>query len=188
MKIVLAGPSGAGKTTIISGFIEFNTCFDYIKSYTTRSPRNENDDEYVFIDRESFENKIAINGFFEYEYIFNNYYGLSNEIYEKEHVILNMDVKGAQKVKNQFSDAIIIMILPPSYDELYNRLVKRGCKDIEVRLNRMAEELTYIKEFNYIIVNDDINHSIQILNNIFRVVNYQKKCQQTIKELYVKEC
>lgn len=172
--IVLSGPSGVGKGTIINELLKKD---DYTLSIscTTRSPREgEIDGEsYFFITREKFLEKISSGGFLEYSEHFDNLYGTPKAFVEeklKTHsVILEIEVDGALNVKKAYPDALLIMILPPDIDELKKRLVTRGTETpekIEKRLKRFEYELNKKDLYDYVVINDDLKEAIDRIESI----------------------
>ncbi len=175
--IVVSGPSGVGKGTILKAVIEkVNGC--YSVSSTTREPREGEVDgiNYYFISKEEFEDKIKKGDFLEYNYYNNNYYGTLKEnvldrINEGIDVFLEIDVNGAHNIKKMFPDAILIYIAPPSMEELKRRLTDRGTEDIEKinqRLEIAEKELKEIDFYDYVVVNDKIDVAIEEVNNILK--------------------
>lgn len=163
--IVLSGPSGVGKGTIAKLLVERNEKIKLSVSCTTRSPRDGEVDgkEYFFITKTEFQEKIKENGFLEYSEHFENLYGtpkdfVLNKLADSE-VLLEIDVNGGLEVKKSFSDAVLIMVVPPSIEELKNRLVLRGSESIEkinMRMERIGYELDKSKLYDYTVVNDDL--------------------------------
>ena len=130
--VVLSGPSGVGKGTIAKEIVKKDKNFALSISCTTRAPRKGEKDgrEYFFIEKSEFQDKIASNGFLEYSEHFENYYGtpkdfVLDKLKEKD-VMLEIDVNGGLKVRKNYKDAILIMILPPSVDEIKRRLLERN--------------------------------------------------------------
>lgn len=175
---VISGPSGVGKGTIAKKLIERNANYSLSISCTTRNPREGevNAREYFFITKEEFENMINQNGFLEYSNHFENYYGTPKEfVLEKlrtNDVLLEIDVNGGLNVKKSFNQAILIMILPPSVEEVRKRLVKRGTESLDKinsRMKRMEFELAKKEFYDYCVVNDDLDTAVkeieQIINN-----------------------
>lgn len=176
--IVISGPSGSGKGTILN---EFNQKYKdehmiYSISATTRSPRQgeENGINYYFISNDEFEHKIADDGFLEYANYCNNYYGtpkkpVMDALNSGIDVMLEIETVGAMKVKKNYPDAILVFILPPSIEELRNRLTGRGTEDsdvIETRLAAAEIELALANEYDYIIVNDSYEAAASKLNTV----------------------
>lgn len=164
--IVLVGPSGCGKGTVLKEFFqnEANTFLSI--SATTRSPREGEADgiNYYFITKPQFEQLIAEDGLLEYANYVGNYYGTPKKpvlerIERGENVILEIEMQGARKVLQMYPDAVSVFILPPSLEELRRRLVGRGTEDMDTvsrRLETAMGELTFAYECDYVIVNDDV--------------------------------
>lgn len=167
--IVISAPSGCGKSTIINSILgsgEIQLRFSV--SATNRAPRPGEVDgvHYHFFTTEEFRDSIASDAFVEWEQVYpGRYYGtlrreLSDAVSRGENTILDIDVKGALKVKQQFgADALLIFIMPPSIEALRQRLVKRGTDTPEViaeRIGKAEYEISFAKEFDKVIVNDDL--------------------------------
>ncbi len=173
--VVLSGPSGVGKGTIAKLLIERNPNLLLSISCTTRSPREGEKDgrEYFFIDKKNFQNKIDQNGFLEYSQHFENYYGTPKDFVvkslEKKDVLLEIDVNGGLNVKDSFADAVLIMITPPSIEEIKNRLINRKTESIEkinLRMERISYELDKQKFYDYAVVNDQLMTAVQEIEKI----------------------
>lgn len=170
--IIFSAPSGAGKSTIVSHLVKKYPFLEFSISATSRAPRgNERDGiEYYFFSTEQFEQLINRGAFIEYEEVYTgSYYGtLRSEmerIWDKGNVILfDIDVKGGINIKRLLgSNALSVFVKPPSIDELKNRLVKRATdttEAIERRISKAQEELSYQEQFDYILVNDDLESSL----------------------------
>lgn len=168
---IISGPSGAGKGTICERLVNERK-IDLSISMTTREPREgEKDGEsYYFVSKEEFERNIEEGKMLEYANVFDNIYGTPKEPIEKKlergrDVILEIDVQGGLQVRKKMpGDTVMIFILPPSVDELKNRLIGRG-KDshevIEKRLKGAIDEIRFIGEYDYYIVNDDLDKAIK---------------------------
>ena len=162
--VVVSGPAGVGKGTVLKRVIENNKDIDFSISATSRSPRPGELDgvNYFYKTREQFEEMIKNDMLVEWVEYCGNYYGTPKEyildqIEQERTVILEIEVEGALNVKKVFPDAVLIFVLPPSYDELKRRITKRGTESedvIEKRMNRALEEIEISKNYNYIIVND----------------------------------
>ena len=145
-------------------------------SATTRQPRPGEADgrEYFFLQKEEFEQKIAENGLIEYAIYCDNYYGTPRAYVEKQledgkDVILEIEIQGALKVKQQYQDALLLFVMPPSAEELRRRLVGRGTETQEVidkRMHRAAQEAEGVEEYDYIVVNDDLAACVRQLHEI----------------------
>jgi len=161
---VVSGPSGAGKSTLIKQFLAEDHNSTFSVSYTTREKRpNEiNGKDYYFVDINTFKEMINKNGFLEWENVYSYLYGTpKKEVFETLErgldIVLDIDVKGALNVKNQYPDAYLIFIEPPSKEELKKRLSSRGEKEIDIRMKRVEEEIEKKGFFDYTIVNEDID-------------------------------
>ena len=164
--IVISGPSGAGKGTICKALLEKHKDLYISVSATTRSPRNGEVDgvNYYFLTREQFNTKVSENGFLEYAEVYGNFYGTPKANVEKmledgKDVILEIDIQGALQVKENFSEGVFIFILPPSMEELKQRIIKRGSETKESLMTRFKsayQEINYISKYNYAVVNDTV--------------------------------
>lgn len=176
--IVVSAPSGAGKTTIVKEILKQFPEFLFSVSATTREkrPGEINGREYLFMTREEFEKRIASGDLVEYEEIYGNYYGtLKSEVekaLEKNCVmVFDVDVKGALSIKKKFPQAVLIFINPPSVEELRRRLLLRGSEtkeQIDKRMERVPMELEKSREFDYIVVNDDLKKAV---NEVIGIIN-----------------
>lgn len=166
--LIFSAPSGSGKSTIVNHILEIHPEIEFSVSATSRPARGQEQDgvEYWFIEEEEFRRRIADDQFVEYEEVYpGRFYGtLKSEverIWAKGHVIIfDVDVKGGVNLKKYFGDqALSIFIQAPSVEVLRERLVKRGtdsAEDIEARVSKAAEEMTYADKFDYILINDDL--------------------------------
>lgn len=174
--IVISGPSGAGKGTIIDKLKDINDNFWLSISMTSRDIRANDipDETYFFVTKEEFENRIEKGIFLEYAMYNGNYYGTpKDKILDKLNqgidVVLEIEIQGALKVKELVPDAIFIFILPPSMDELRKRLVKRGTDSKEKilsRFKRAYQEINEVTKYNYVVINDDIEKAVNKVNSI----------------------
>lgn len=164
--IVLSGPSGVGKSTVISELLSERKDIHFSVSFTTRSPRagEENGVNYNFVDRAEFERMIAADELLEYAEYVNNYYGTSLKIIHDKleqgvDVLLDIEVQGAAKVRAKCPEAVLIFIIPPSFEELSRRLHGRATDNEEViagRLQKAREEYKEISNYDYLVVNDKV--------------------------------
>ena len=176
--VVLSGPSGVGKGTIAKLLIERNKNISLSISCTTRKP-SENEvhgREYFFIPKAQFDKKIAENGFLEYSNHFENYYGTPKDFVvdklEQKDVLLEIDVNGGLNVKKSYSDAILIMLVPPSKDEIMSRLVARGTETMEkiaLRMERIDYELAKKELYDYVVVNDKLEQAVEVIEKIIEL-------------------
>jgi len=173
---VVSGPSGVGKGTICKMLLEEGFKAVLSISMTTRAARpGETDGEnYYFISREEFENIIKSGGFLEYAEVYGNYYGTPKQkvlsaLEKGIDVILEIDVQGALKIKNQYPEVVLIFILPPSMAELKNRIQGRGAETeagINQRMNEVMKEASYIDKYDYYIINEELTDSVSRLKSI----------------------
>jgi len=173
---VISGSSGVGKGTVIERFLKKNPDFCLSISYTTRAIRqNETDGlNYFYITNEEFQKCIANDEFLEWAEFAGNLYGTKKQFVEQclrdnRDVILEIDTKGALQVKLKTLEAVLIFIKPPSYEELETRLRGRQTEDeetIQKRLEIVREELVLSHNFDYIIVNDDLDNAVWQLENV----------------------
>ena len=167
--LVISGPSGVGKGTIVAELLRLRPNASLSVSCTTRAPREGEKEgvSYFFLTADKFKKMIADGGFLEYSEHFDNYYGtpaafVKSKLGEGD-VILEIDVDGALNVKKSMPSAVLVMIAPPSREELYNRLVKRNTEDAEViakRLERADYELGKSDLYDYVIINDDLDKAV----------------------------
>lgn len=174
--IVVSGFSGAGKGTLMNRLIEEYDNYALSISATTRAPRQGEQDgrEYFFLDKKEFEQRIEDGGFIEYACYLDNYYGTPKDYVQKQleagkNVVLEIEIQGAMKIKKQFPKALLLFVMPPDVAELERRLNGRGTETPEVvakRLRRASEEAEGIEEYDYILINDDLETCVQKLNAI----------------------
>ena len=168
--LVVSGPSGVGKGTLMKLLLEKNPNLRLSVSATTRSPRpGEVDGEsYFFLTRPQFDALIAEDGFLEYAIYGDNCYGTPKKMVEDaravgQDVILEIEVQGAMQIREKCPDAVLIFILPPSYEELKNRLIGRHTEVVERRLATAKRELLRAGEYDYAVVNDQLETAAEQL-------------------------
>jgi guanylate kinase len=170
MKIAIIGPSGVGKTSIINQYMEKYGGFSVAKNFTTRQKRSQEDNEFIFVSKEEFNNLINKDFFFEYEHIFDNYYGTPMNNLSKSNTFFNLDINGAIKLKNNINDLVVIFIITPTRDELVTRLQNRKCNsNIAKRIERIDDEIRQHSIADYRIVNRTIDESTEILKSIIDI-------------------
>ena len=170
---IISAPSGSGKSTLVGRLMQEVSRLRFSVSYTTRQPRGAevNGKEYFFISREEFQQRIDRAEFLEWEEVFGNYYGTHRSELERANddgvdLILDIDVKGARQLKKTLPEAVSIFILPPSREVLEQRLRSRSQDSEEViqrRLSEAAEEIRNYSQYDYVLVNKDIDASVDNL-------------------------
>jgi len=173
---IISAPSGAGKSTLIQALLKRHADMQLSVSHTTRAPRAGEQDgvHYHFTSVADFQARIANNEFLEWAEVFGNYYGTSRHaIYQQLSrgidVFLDIDWQGARQIREQQAATIGIFILPPSLAELEQRLNQRGTDSAEVIAGRMAKaqnEMSHADEYDYLIINDDLNEALHQLEQI----------------------
>ena len=176
--IIISGPSGTGKGTVLAEVFKSNPHLVYSVSATTRAPRNgeQHGVQYFFITREEFETKIQRNEMLEYAEYCNNYYGTPADFVALQRsmgkdVILEIEADGAMQVMKKCPDAVSLFILPPSMEELERRLSSRGTEDADVVAARIAKAREEIKKaplYDYQMVNDDVKSAALKINQIIK--------------------
>lgn len=170
--VVISGPAGVGKGTLVKMLTERNEDVVVSVSCTTRSPRvgEVEGKHYFFLTKERFEEIIKENGFLEYDKHFDNYYGTPKDFVfktlEQKNVILEIEVNGAMQVKKAYPETLLVMIVPPSLEALKERLIQRNSEteeSLQKRLARVDYELSFRKQYDYVIVNDDLESAYQSL-------------------------
>lgn len=175
--LVLSGPSGVGKGTIVKELLKLRPTASLSVSCTTRAPRvgEVEGKSYFFLTHEKFKSLIACGGFLEYSEHFGNLYGTPKKFVEDKlssgDVILEIDVNGALSVKAAMPEAVLVMIAPPDKQTLYTRLRGRGTEGedvIEKRIARADFELAQKAKYDYVIVNDDLASAVAQVENILK--------------------
>lgn len=181
--LVISGPSGVGKGTVLHDLMNTQTNLVYSVSATTRKKRDGEIEgvSYFYLNHDEFEQMIEEDKFLEYAHVHNNYYGTPKEFVEKKInegkiVILEIDVQGALNIKKNTDNGVFIFLAPPSLNELRRRIVGRGTEtdeDIKIRMNNAKKELEYIKDYDYIVVNDHLNSAITSVNEIINAEKHR---------------
>lgn len=192
---MVSGFSGAGKGTIMKELLaKYEQNYALSISATTRAPRPGERDgvEYFFKSREEFEKMIAAGELIEYAQYVGNYYGTPKAYVGKQleagrDVILEIEIQGALKVREQFPDALLLFVTPPSADELKRRLIGRGTESMEVIENRLAralEEAEGLEEYDYLVVNDVLEECVEEVHEIIRNEHYRvSRNAENIREM-----
>ena len=175
---IVSAPSGAGKTTLVRCLLENDPGIRVSISHTTRKPRagEREGHEYHFIAVPAFLDKVRDDDFLEWAEVHGNYYGTSTRGIEAallagQDVLLEIDWQGAQQVRRRFPAAISVFIMPPSLDELERRLRERATDLAEIIARRVAaarEEMRHVDEFDYVIINDDLQRALHDLLAVVR--------------------
>ncbi|MBB1277198.1 MULTISPECIES: guanylate kinase [unclassified Pseudoalteromonas] len=185
---ILSAPSGAGKSSLINALLKKHADMKVSVSHTTRAPRpgEENGVHYHFVSTDEFKALIAKDDFFEWAQVFDNYYGTSKQAIESQldagiDVFLDIDWQGAQQVREIMPSVKTIFILPPSKEELEQRLNNRGQDSAEVIASRMAKaqsETSHYNEYDYVIVNDDFESALGDIEMIVMAQRLTLKAQE----------
>ena len=161
---VVAAPSGAGKSSLVKALMELDSQVQPSVSHTTRAPRGQEKHgrEYFFVSPQEFDSMVLADAFVEWAHVHGQRYGTSKKMIEDRmaqgaDVVLEIDYQGAIQIKRMYANAVLIFILPPSWEELRSRLERRGedaADIIELRLKNAAEELAQAREFDFVIINE----------------------------------
>ena len=176
--IILSGPSGSGKDTVLKALKEVDSDVKVSVSMTTRNPRQGDVDgvDYYFVTREYFEKKIAENKMLEYAEYAGNYYGtpadpVDEMLRQGKAVFLEIEVQGAEKIRSRYDSVISIFLMPPSMRVLEDRLRGRGTEDEETIQHRLfiaREEIRRAPEYDYVVVNDTIENAVEGIETIIK--------------------
>lgn len=191
---ILSGFSGAGKGTVVKSLLSRHNNYALSISATTRKPRIGEEDgrEYFFKTTEEFEKMISNNQLIEYASYVGNYYGTPKEYVESQlsqgkDIILEIELQGAMKVKEQNPDVVLVFVTPPSAKELKNRLVGRETEDmdtINARLRRAVDESEFMDKYDYLLINDDLDECVEKLHQIIQTEhNSTKRNIERIKNI-----
>ena len=186
---IVSAPSGSGKTTLLHNLLRTFKDLKFSVSHTTRQPRTGERDgvDYFFTDRGKFQEMAERGEFLEWAEYYGQLYGTSRAFVEESleagiDVILDIDVKGARQVKSSIQEAIAVFILPPSFAELERRLRSRRLESDEAihrRLEIAKSEIPFYRDYDYIVVNDILDNSIQTLEAIVRATRARSTRQQS---------
>ena len=188
---VVAAPSGAGKSSLVNALMEVDSRLAHSVSHTTRAPRGQevHGREYYFVSNAQFDQMTVQGAFLEWAQVHGNRYGTSKQAIEERiaqggDIILEIDYQGAIQVKKIFGNAILIFILPPSWDELKSRLQRRGedtAEVIEKRLINAAEEVAQVHEFDFVIINERFELALFDLKSIVHAQRLKYSAQRRTK-------
>ena len=190
--LVVSGPSGCGKGTICKELLKRNEGMNVSVSVTTRKPRKGEAEglNYFFVSEEKFESMVNSEEVLEYAHVHGSYYGTPKKfVFDKlergEDILLEIDVQGAMQIKDKYPQATFIFIIPPSMEELKNRIIKRGTEskdDIEVRYKNAFKELEYVNEYDYIVINDEVKEAVSKIECILQAEKCKISRQEKIIE------
>ena len=176
--VVVSGFSGVGKGTVMNNLVQRYDQYALSVSATTRQPREGETDgkEYFFRTEKEFTDMIAAGDLIEYACYCDNYYGTPRKFVEKQldegkDVVLEIEIQGARKIKKQYPDAVLIFVMPPSVEEMKERLSKRGTETASVirdRIRRAAREADGIEDYDYIVINDDVDVCVEQIHQLIQ--------------------
>jgi len=192
--VVFSGPSGSGKGTVLKEALKMSEDLTISVSVTTRQPRTGERDgvDYIFYSKEQFESLISEDGFLEWACFCENYYGTPKAqiealLSEGKNVVLEIEVQGAMKIRENCPDAVLIFNLPPSMEELKNRLVGRNTdapEVIEKRLKTAVWEISQAEKYDYIIVNDEVSKAAESLLGVIESEKFTSKRNKNLLATY----
>ncbi len=181
--LVVSGPSGAGKGTICKALLDHRDDVFVSVSATTRSPRDGEVEgkNYFFLEKESFKTMIGQDEFLEWAQVYDNYYGtpkrfVIDQLESGNNILLEIDIQGALQVRDKYPEGVFVFILPPSMEELKNRIIGRGSEtetSLEKRFSSAFEEIGYVDKYDYFIVNDTVEQATQTFNAIIEAESHR---------------
>lgn len=195
--LVLSGPSGSGKGTVSQAIMKENKEIVFSTSVTTRTPRpgEVNGENYFFVSKTKFEQMVEKDELLEHAFVHTNYYGtpkqfVFDQIENGEIVLLEIDVQGALQIKKKYNEAVFIFLIPPTMEELRNRLVKRDTEseeEINTRFKNAFRELDFVGEYDYFVINDKVSQAVIDIENIIAAEKLRVKRHKDIKSEVLKE-
>ncbi|NLK36469.1 MAG: guanylate kinase [Epulopiscium sp.] len=191
--VIISGPSGSGKGTVVSELVKTDSFLLSI-SATTRSPRayEKNGEHYYFYTKEEFEYMREHGQLLEWAEFCDNYYGTPRIYVEKQlkqgkNIILEIEVQGALQVKKLYPESILVFLIPPNLEELGRRLINRGTEDKETinkRIHRALEEMEYIPQYDYIVINETVEKAKKDIETIVAAETMKCSRNKKIKEIF----
>jgi guanylate kinase len=185
---VVAAPSGTGKSSLVKALLEVDSRMELSVSHTTRAPRGQevHGREYYFVSNDEFDRMVQNQAFVEWAQVHNNRYGTSRKAIEDKiaagaDIVLEIDYQGAIQIKRLFANAVLIFILPPSWEELRSRLLRRAEDSeevIELRLRNAAEEVVHVNEFDFVIINELFDRALFDLKAIAQAQRLKVSAQR----------
>jgi len=184
--VVVSAPSGTGKGTLLGALEKLNSNIRFSISATTRNPREGEIDgtDYFFKSVDEFKKMVEDGELIEWVEYCDNFYGTPKSYIEEclmqgFDVVLEIEVEGAINIRKRFSDSVLIFVLPPSFEELKRRIIKRGTENpytIEKRIEKAKEEIKYIDIYDYIVLNDSVDNAVNQINSILTAekLKYQR--------------
>ena len=195
--LLLSGPSGSGKGTVSQAIMKENKEIIFSTSVTTRTPRpgEVNGENYFFVSKTKFEQMVEKDELLEHAFVHTNYYGtpkqfVFDQIEKGEIVLLEIDVQGAVQIKKKYKEAVFIFLIPPTMEELRNRLVKRDTEseeEINTRFKNAFRELDFVGEYDYFVINDKVSQAVIDIENIIAAEKLRVKRHKDIKSEVLKE-
>lgn len=195
--LVLSGPSGSGKGTVSQAIMKENKEIVFSTSVTTRTPRpgEVNGENYFFVSKTKFEQMVEKDELLEHAFVHTNYYGtpkqfVFDQIENGEIVLLEIDVQGALQIKKKYKEAVFIFLIPPTMEELRNRLVQRDTEseeEINTRFKNAFRELDFVGEYDYFVINDKVSQAVIDIENIIAAEKLRVKRHKDIKSEVLKE-
>jgi len=195
--LIISGPAGTGKGTVCKELLNKHKDIIFSVSATTRKPRVGEEDgvNYLFLEEEKFESMVENDEFLEHAYVHTNYYGtprgyVMDQVEKGEVVLLEIDVQGALQIKNNYSEAVFIFLLPPTMEELKNRIVKRGTEseeDINRRFENAFKELDFVGKYDYFVINDKLEDAVSDIESIIKAETLRVKRHSDIKNKVISQ-
>ena len=193
---IISAPSGAGKTTLVQALLDSSPNLYVSISHTTRAKRPYEKDgiDYNFVDENEFQDMVEQQQFLEHAQVFDNSYGTSRTLVEEQlsagkDIILEIEWQGAQQIRKLVPNVVSIFILPPSYDTLETRLGDRGDGNeaIERRMRDAKNEISHYNEYDYLVINDDIEIALEQLSSILKASRHSYRQQKNSFDEFVQD-